>query len=161
VGFFRGTAQGLVGIIVKPVTGVLDFAADTTEGIKNTALYFEDKPNENRMRCPRVFYGRNSELKEFIIIDAEINNLLQVMKEGRFASSYFLQAFMLESTSQLLAVLDNFLVVLSFKKREVEWYIPLRTVKNIRQEEEGLKLNLSQRCKYFPTDIATIQTAVP
>lgn len=45
LGFFRGTAQGLTGVIIKPVTGILDFAANTTEGIKNTALYFEDRAN--------------------------------------------------------------------------------------------------------------------
>ena len=47
-GFFKGTLQGLTGLIVKPVTGVLDAAAKTTEGIKATALIFDDKPNESR-----------------------------------------------------------------------------------------------------------------
>jgi vacuolar protein sorting-associated protein 13A/C len=56
----KGTAKGVAGLVVKPVTGVLDFASKTTEGLKNTALHFEDKSNENRMRCPRVFYGENS-----------------------------------------------------------------------------------------------------
>lgn len=133
----------MAGIIIKPVTGVLDFAADTTEGIKNSALYFEDKPNENRMRCPRVFYGRTSELREFVVIDSEINNILQVVKKGRFASSYFLQAFMIEGRQQLLAVLDDYLVLLSFRNKKTEWFLPLRTVKSIRQEADGLKLNLS------------------
>jgi len=41
---------------VKPVTGIIDLASKTTEGIKNNALIFEDKPNEERMRYPRVFY---------------------------------------------------------------------------------------------------------
>lgn len=45
VGFFKGAAQGLTGLVVKPVTGVIDFASKTTEGLKNTALYMEDKPN--------------------------------------------------------------------------------------------------------------------
>lgn len=56
LGFFKGTAQGLAGLVVKPVTGVVDFASKTTEGLKNTALYLEDKPNENRIRDPRVLY---------------------------------------------------------------------------------------------------------
>lgn len=45
VGFFKGVAQGITGVVVKPVTGVIDFASKTTEGLKNTALYLEDKPN--------------------------------------------------------------------------------------------------------------------
>jgi vacuolar protein sorting-associated protein 13A/C len=45
IGFFKGTAKGLAGLVIKPVTGVIDFASKTTEGLKNTALYLEDKPN--------------------------------------------------------------------------------------------------------------------
>lgn len=55
-GFMKGAAKGLAGLVVKPVTGVIDFASKTTEGIKNNALIFEDKANEERMRYPRVFY---------------------------------------------------------------------------------------------------------
>lgn len=40
IGFMKGAAKGLAGLIVKPVTGVIDFASKTTEGIKNNALVF-------------------------------------------------------------------------------------------------------------------------
>jgi len=54
-------------LVIKPVAGVLDAVSKTTEGIKNTgkylkiikknlATYFDDKPNENRERNPKVFY---------------------------------------------------------------------------------------------------------
>lgn len=43
LGFFKGTALGLAGLVVKPVTGIIDFASKTTQGIKNNALMFEDK----------------------------------------------------------------------------------------------------------------------
>jgi vacuolar protein sorting-associated protein 13A/C len=56
-GFFKGTLQGISGLVIKPVTGILDAAAKTTEGIKNTVNYFEDKPNEARERNIRPFYG--------------------------------------------------------------------------------------------------------
>jgi len=31
----QGTAMGLAGLIIKPVTGVLDATSKTAEGIKN------------------------------------------------------------------------------------------------------------------------------
>lgn len=34
-GFFKGLGRGLVGAVVKPAVGVLDFASRTTEGIRN------------------------------------------------------------------------------------------------------------------------------
>lgn len=56
-GFFKGTLQGISGLIIKPVAGLLDAAAKTTEGIKNTVTYFDDKPNETRDRNIRPVYG--------------------------------------------------------------------------------------------------------
>ena len=43
-------------MIVKPITGVLDTASKTAEGLKNSAQYFDDKPNTHRLRDIRVFY---------------------------------------------------------------------------------------------------------
>ena len=36
LGFFKGAAQGVAGIVVKPISGTLDFISITSEGIKNT-----------------------------------------------------------------------------------------------------------------------------
>ena len=33
-GFFKGVGKGLLGVVVRPVGGVLDFAGSTFEGIK-------------------------------------------------------------------------------------------------------------------------------
>ena len=40
LGFMKGAAKGVAGLVVKPVTGIIDFASKTTEGIKNNALMF-------------------------------------------------------------------------------------------------------------------------
>jgi len=59
---------GLAGLVVKPVTGIIDFASKTTEGIKNNALMFEDKAHEARMRPPRPFYTECFILKNYSIL---------------------------------------------------------------------------------------------
>jgi len=56
-GLLKGTWQGLSGLVIKPVAGILDGAAKLAEGMKNTATYADDKPNEKRDRYPRVFYS--------------------------------------------------------------------------------------------------------
>lgn len=33
-GFFKGVGKGLLGVVVRPVGGVIDFAGSTFEGIK-------------------------------------------------------------------------------------------------------------------------------
>lgn len=45
LGFFKGAAKGVAGLVIKPVTGIIDFASKTTQGIKNNVLMFEDKAN--------------------------------------------------------------------------------------------------------------------
>jgi hypothetical protein len=37
----KGTAKGLAGLVVKPLSGALDFISITSEGIKNNT-----RPNE-------------------------------------------------------------------------------------------------------------------
>jgi vacuolar protein sorting-associated protein 13A/C len=64
-GFFKGAMKGFAGLVVKPVVGVMDLTSKTAEGIKNTANYFDDKPNEKRSRPPRVFYGTEQYYKNF------------------------------------------------------------------------------------------------
>eukprot|EP00761_Pharyngomonas_kirbyi_P013510 gb/GECH01013539.1/.p1 GENE.gb/GECH01013539.1/~~gb/GECH01013539.1/.p1 ORF type:complete len:3191 (+),score=691.51 gb/GECH01013539.1/:1-9573(+) len=49
-GFMKGVGKGLLGVPVKPMVGVLEFATKTTEGIKNTFDAHVD-----RIRMPRVF----------------------------------------------------------------------------------------------------------
>jgi vacuolar protein sorting-associated protein 13A/C len=56
MGFLKGTVQAMAGLVLKPVTGVVDFASKATEGLKNTAFYLEDRSNDTRIRFPRVFY---------------------------------------------------------------------------------------------------------
>lgn len=39
-GFLLGTAKGIGGLVIKPVSGVIDAASKTAEGIKNTPEFF-------------------------------------------------------------------------------------------------------------------------
>jgi hypothetical protein len=44
--------QGFVGVVTKPVVGVLDFASNVTEGIRNTTTVF-DQATIDKVRLPR------------------------------------------------------------------------------------------------------------
>lgn len=55
-GFFKGLGKGFLGVVVKPIAGVLDFATRTAEGTRNTATMFEDR--YGRRRPPRYSFWR-------------------------------------------------------------------------------------------------------
>ena len=65
VGFFKGAAMGISGLVVKPVAGILDASAKAAESFTNTANHFDDKPYSKRIRVPRVFYERSRYFKEY------------------------------------------------------------------------------------------------
>ncbi len=44
-------------IFLRPVTGVLGMVTKMSEGASNTVTFFDDKPNSERCRIPRIFYG--------------------------------------------------------------------------------------------------------
>ena len=54
-GFFTGTYKGVSGLVVKPLTGALDFFSKTAEGIKNTASSSDKEVS--KIRTMRPFYG--------------------------------------------------------------------------------------------------------
>ncbi|KDO35051.1 hypothetical protein SPRG_01115 [Saprolegnia parasitica CBS 223.65] len=60
VGFLKGTVTGILGLPMKPVAGVFDFASRATQGIRNRSLAYGRQGL--RVRLPRVF-GRYNELR--------------------------------------------------------------------------------------------------
>ncbi|KYQ89909.1 hypothetical protein DLAC_08474 [Tieghemostelium lacteum] len=71
-GFLKGIGKGIAGITVKPVTGVFDFAARTSEGIRNTNIH----PERPRLRIPRYINPREP-IREYSQDEAEGNFLLK------------------------------------------------------------------------------------
>ena len=69
-GFGKGMIQGLGGLVVKPVSGVVDLISKTTVGIKNTILLFDDE-KIFQQRYPRPFYGKFKYIRVYDWNDAK------------------------------------------------------------------------------------------
>ncbi|CAH0522670.1 unnamed protein product [Peronospora belbahrii] len=82
VGFVRGTITGIIGLPVKPVAGIFDFASRATQGVRNRSL--QNGQNMQRVRRPRVF-GRYSELKCYKEADAIAYELLKKVGGDRLS----------------------------------------------------------------------------
>jgi hypothetical protein len=86
VGFGKGLAKGLIGAAVKPVGGVLAFAAKTTAGIKNTTTLFDDRAT--RQRFARAFVHRQV-LEPYDAATAEGAALLYALDNGAHRSERY------------------------------------------------------------------------
>ena len=65
VGGLKGIYKGISGLVFKPITGILDLASATADGIKQFAVDEKDKPPDKRNRYPRAFYGNFKYYKKY------------------------------------------------------------------------------------------------
>ena len=87
-GFFIGIGKGILGVFFKPFAGFLDAISKSTEGLKSTITYFDDKPNERKERVSRVFYGPEKFFKLYTQEAAESFNFFKTAKEGKYKEFY-------------------------------------------------------------------------
>lgn len=92
-GLLKGSIQGLTSLLIKPIGGVFDATAKTAEGLKNTVTFYDDKPNSERFRPPRVFYEEERFIKRYDKKDAKLMQRLQKIQKGVFANIRFLEGF--------------------------------------------------------------------
>ena len=152
-GFLKGAWKGVSGLIVKPLTGVLDAASKTSEGIKNTATRDDEKPNQNRERFPRPFYGIEQFYRTYLATDAEIVYLLQIYNKGEFSNISLLYTFDIfpnpsDKEEYFVLVLSVETVLLwSAKNAEIAWDFPSRDLSKAIPRVEGVTIHLKKSLK--------------
>lgn len=86
----KGTYKGVSGLVVKPISGALDFFSKTSEGIKNTTKTV-DKEVE-KVRALRPFYGKKQQIKNYDKIHALIIQHMLKIGRGVYARDHFIDA---------------------------------------------------------------------
>lgn len=145
-GMLIGSMRGLSGLVVKPVAGVLDVASKAAEGIKNTAGSNNYFGKSERIRPPRVFYGKNSVMKQYVIGDSKIFSLIAEVKHAKYLKEKFVDFLEGSDARGMTWVVYLFvekIVLFAVKKRKVKWEIDIETVKACELEDNGLKLKTS------------------
>jgi len=149
-GFFKGALQGVTGVIVKPVTGVLDAASKAAEGIKNTATSFDDKGLETRSRDPRAFYGKEQYYRTYIDSDAEILSLLHKVEIEGLENISLIASFEVfpdekeKDDSYILALSHEAIVWWSDKRRKVLWWFKPENILKINLFPDGIQIQLKK-----------------
>ena len=100
-GFGSGCYQSLAGLLFKPISGTLDLASKTAEGMKNTIRRFDVNTNKERVRLPRPFYGLQQKIKKFDNRDALlVGEVLTQIGEGNFCHNHFIEMKLIKPTNQ-------------------------------------------------------------
>ena len=77
LGGITGSLKGIAGLVTKPISGTFEGISKVSEGIKNTALMFEDGPNSKRVRPPRIFYSELNYFKGYIYYESLALQILE------------------------------------------------------------------------------------
>ena len=147
-GFFKGVYKGTAGFICKPVSGVLDFTSKTAEGVKSSAIYFDEKPSEYRWRWPRAFYGYEKFFKIYSISDAEINYRLVKWFKGEFSNGSLIFAFDIIFTrnknenTYIFGVYLEGLFLWDLKEKQLLWFADIENIEGIKEVEHGMEIIL-------------------
>ena len=139
-GFVSGVGKGISGLFLRPVVGVVDLITDTSEGIKNAAVYAQYV--KERKRAPR-FIGKNRILISFDIERSTLQFLLRTIDDCRFEHHFFINSWSITSNSFIL-LSDRRLF--SFTKAsptpKKNWSVPIAELQDINMIDSGVNLLL-------------------
>ncbi|EFA81153.1 vacuolar protein sorting-associated protein [Heterostelium album PN500] len=149
VGLLKGIGKGIAGVAVKPVTGVFDFAARTSEGIRNNTNI---NPERFRLRVPRYINPREP-IREYSLDESEGNFLMKqnqssiIKRQGVRRMEYKFHMVLPDCTILLTSVS---MICLS-KKGSYRWSFPLTEIARIGHPKSGksyLNIHLKKYLKF-------------
>lgn len=118
----KGTAKGVTGLFVKPMSGALDFFSLTTEGIRNSNKREEELLQNKRLRLPRPFYEGERVIREYDEFHAFWVNLVPRLKSNLSCDQFF-EACMLECTDSswsIMVLTLNSLVMVEAQQKQLQ-----------------------------------------
>lgn len=104
LGGVAGSLKAVSGLVTKPLSGLFEGISKTSEGIKNTALMFQDGPRTQRERQPRVFYGEEFHYGNYNALHSDCISILEAAST-RFLNLVVLAIETFESEDSLPRVL--------------------------------------------------------
>jgi len=135
---------------VKPTVGVIDFATQTTKGIRNTATFFDPKARQRR-RPPRHF-GTDKLLEPYDKNKAEGNEILVLLDNSKHRSETYLYHKILLSKSpkekkqrkRLLLVTNEHLFYRTPNNYKPKWKLTISDITNLEVKPEGIVFHTSE-----------------
>ncbi|CAD8061213.1 unnamed protein product [Paramecium primaurelia] len=144
-GLTIGVLEGTAGFFIKPFAGVFDFVSKTTDGIKATAQYWDDKANDKRTREIRVIYQQEQLYKNYNAKDAKIMQFL-ISMNNKLEDYYYYDSFEYESggTELVFVLMYQQFFNCDRKKKCIIWQIDPNSVQDIQMIDDGVLFLLKE-----------------
>ncbi len=147
---------GAKGLVIKPVTGVLDGVSKLTQGVSNT--FDEDSTLKIiKGRMPRIFYGKERIFKPYNIYHSTLMDFLYKKKPKKYTMLTLLGAVFLDEPSTktfsfsycLLLTLERIFFI-SFQKKAIVWKMKTTNMSEVFTNERGVRIILKKPSKMIP-----------
>ena len=142
-GMLIGSMRGLSGLVVKPFAGVLDVASKAAEGIRNTAGSNNYFGKNDRKRHPRIFYGKNSVMKQYVDKDSGIFNMIAEVKNGRYLEEKFMDyidGYDARGKYWIVYLFIDKVVLFKTSNKKVKWEIEIDSITAFELQNNRLSL---------------------
>lgn len=140
LGFFKGIGKGVVGLATKPAIGVLDFASNVSEGVRNTTTVF-DGSELDRVRLPR-YIPADGVVRPYSQREALGQSWLKQADNGRYFDEQYIAHLELPTEDMVVMVTYARILLVRSRRLQTEWDVPLKDVQTIAKERTGLSLTL-------------------
>ncbi|KAI8057703.1 hypothetical protein BDF22DRAFT_772292 [Syncephalis plumigaleata] len=153
-GFFRGIGKGLVGVVAKPMVGVVDLATNVSEGIRNTTTVFDDTVELERTRLPRQFINYNER-------EAVGQSLLRNTDDGTFAKEHYLAHLELRGDGIVVILTTTRILAVNIKRSKADWDVPFSgKLREVKTSDNGCVNVLLKNNEPGPTFVVTSPTSI-
>jgi vacuolar protein sorting-associated protein 13A/C len=140
LGFVKGLGKGVIGFTTKPVVGVLDFASNMAEGVRNTTTVFDGSELE-RVRIAR-FIPRDGIVRPYNQREALGQSWLKQVDNGRFFDEEYIAHLELPREDMVVMITYARILLIRSRKLATEWEVPFKDVAGITKERTGLSITL-------------------
>ncbi|KAI8911617.1 hypothetical protein EDD86DRAFT_202866 [Gorgonomyces haynaldii] len=141
-GFFKGLGKGLVGVVTKPMIGLVDMATNMSDGIKNTTTVFDN--TIQRQRLPR-YVGGDGILKSYNAREALGLNWLKGLDNGRFFQEVYVAHLELRMEDLVCIVTERRVILARVKSLRTEWDVQFQDLQIVRGEQGSICLVHKER----------------
>lgn len=140
-GAMKGVARGAAGVIIKPTVGAIDSVSKITEGIKNTAMLWDEE--KQRARLPR-YIGADKAIQVFDLKKAKGQELLRTLNDGSFAKEWF-QSYERVQGGTLLTT--NKRILYLEEDSDITWNAPVSLIRGLQLTTEYIVVYLTEANK--------------
>ena len=155
IALWKGLLGGASGLVGKPIVGAIDLVTKTTEGIRNTATYW-DELKRHRIRAPRYF-GPDKVLRPYHPKKSEGQEILYHLEDGRYTNEWYVFHIKLGSKTLLLSSRH----ILYVKGDHEEWNVSVDDIRGLEMWGKGIVIVLSTYASSSLFETPTHRRIVP